>query len=199
MTSWSTAPSRRRATLWQENNADTWSEFAPSTDATSGSLAGPVTPDAPAVNRFTYVEPGEEYELGVFAKAADGETVTLEWSNAEDDGAEASTRSRQWERIVVPLSSSTAQLTVACCGTGVCDDMTLTRAWDAAVPPIEPVDGEDPAEEPTDEATDEPTEEPSPEPTDQPTEDPRSRPGPRRRTRTSRRRRLAPPPRRAVT
>src|SRR5699024_27076 len=167
-----------RNTVWQENNADTWSEFARSTDATSGSLASPVTPEVPAVNRFTYVEPGEEYELGVFAKAADAETVTLEWSNAEDDGAEVSTSSTQWERVVAPLSSSTAQLTVACRGSGVCDDMTLTAAWDGVVPPIEPVDGEDPTEEPADEPTDEPTEEPSTEPTDEPTDEPTEDPSP---------------------
>ena len=98
-------------------------------------------------NRFTYVTPGKDYELGVWAKAKEGAEVTLAWENftgwrigypltLTDILGSVATSSGSYERLSLPLNASQEQIVVACQGEGLCDDMTLVAAWDGSVPAI---------------------------------------------------------------
>lgn len=104
-----------------------------------------------AYNRFTYVTPGKEYELGVWAKAQEGAEVKLAWENftgwregypltLTDVLGSVSTSATKYERLSLPLNASQEQIVVACQGEGLCDDMTLVAAWDGNVPAIEGVE-----------------------------------------------------------
>lgn len=105
----------------------------------------PFTGDA--YNRFTYVAPGENYDLGVWAKAKESSEVTLAWENFAGWRADypltlsnvkgsVSTNSGEYTRLNLPLVAEQEQIVVACQGEGLCDDMTLVAAWDGSVPAI---------------------------------------------------------------
>lgn len=100
-----------------------------------------------AYNRFTYVIPGKDYELGVWAKAKAGAEVKLAWENftgwrvgypltLPDVQGAVATSAINYERLSLPLNAKQSQIVVACQGAGLCDDMTLVTAWDGSVPAI---------------------------------------------------------------
>lgn len=155
-------------TVWQPpvdiigtpGNAGESGPLERSTDAVTGALATPVpvtgkrqtatgteTFTADAFNRFVYVTPGQNYELGVWAKADAGKEVTLAWrlypgfsqgyplTNITPLGA-ASTKSTEYTRVTVPVNSTQNQIEVRCSGNGLCDDMTLVSAWNGTAPAI---------------------------------------------------------------
>ncbi len=122
-------------TVWQEVNNDT-GPFPRSTDAVTGDLAAPVTPSAPATNRYTYVTPGLDYELGVWGKSGPSASITLGWTNTAGQSGSTTSTAPDYERMSVPLTSSTSKVTVSCSGEGTCDDMTLVEGWDGTVPAV---------------------------------------------------------------
>ncbi|MFC7626071.1 hypothetical protein [Microlunatus sp. GCM10028923] len=124
-------------TVWQEDNQAT----APRTEdeTTSGRLAAEVTPDQPAINRFTYVPSEVEYELAAWVRPNNDEEMTLTWTDGQETGYVASRLDEFWQRISVPLRSTAVPITVTCSGSGTCDDVTLVRAWDRSVPPVGPL------------------------------------------------------------
>lgn len=109
-----------------------------------------------AFNRFTYVTPDTEYELSVWAKADEGKTVSLVWDyypgwaanyplTIENPQSKATTDSTSYSRISTPVFvpyrenqvyPAETQISVACQGNGLCDDMTLVEAWDGTAPAI---------------------------------------------------------------
>ncbi len=131
-------------TVWQLNLHGEMSDPPlRSDDATSGFRSAELTASQPSVNPVTYVEPGADYTLTVFAKALPGQTVQLSWSGmAPGENGTIATSSTQWVQLTLPLRSTatpetSSPVTVSCEGAGLCDDMTLVRAFDGTVPRVD--------------------------------------------------------------